>query len=413
MMGTILFLEPRGTAFEVVHEARRRGYQTVVFSLETQDAVPLSAAYQQSGHSVDEWKVVPSFSNLTALLRMTRALGDVVGIYYSLDITAEPASFLRAMLGLPATSSKVMQTILNKGELRDRLRAFGLSDLKSVSAEPLLQSGHWPFAKAAYLKPAFGAYSAYVKRCESLEDARKAFEAFGKRDADTPLWLAKHIARGGAIVEEAIDGELLSVEALFSKGRMQTLGITSRILLSTDSTVEMGSCFPYPHPMAEKILENVRRVHEALRFTEGPTHTELIVSEDGRFEIIDLNPRFVGADVMQSINFALNTHVQSLLLDWALGREVEVPHQISGYSCLQYFLAPGPGVLDSLALPNAPEVRFSNRFAEPGMQLKAKGRQMDHLGCYLTFGKSFSGAIARSRELRAQVKVNGQHGGTY
>lgn len=410
---TVLFLEPRGTAFEVVHEARRRGYRTVVFSLEPQSAIHLSSAYQSRMASVDEWHVVPSFSDLASLLNQTRALGDVAAIYYSLDITAEPASFLRAMLGLPATPSPVMHTILNKAELRLRLFEMGLSELRSVPAESVLSATQWPFNGPVYFKPAFGAYSAYVKRCETIEDVRAAYRAFLQRDADAPVWLSQHIDRGGAILEEAIDGELMSVEAIFSGGRMQTLGITSRILLSTDATVEMGSCFPYPHPMAEKILEKVRRVHEALLFTEGPTHTELIVSPDGRIEIIDLNPRFVGADVLQSINFALDTQVQSLLLDWALGKPVSAPLQIAGYSCLQYFLAPQPLKLDSIALPEAPEVRFSNRLAEPGSELKSKGRQMDHLGCYLTFDKSFSEAIARSKQLRSGVVVNGKWGGSY
>ncbi len=412
-MNTVLFLEPRGTAFEVVHEAHRRGYRTVVFSLEPRDAIHLSSAYRSRMESVDEWRVVPSFTDLAPLLAMTRTLGDVAAVYHSLDITAEPASFLRAMLGLPNTPSPVMRTILNKAELRDRLHSIGLSDLHSIPAESILNASEWPFQGAVYFKPAFGAYSAYVKRCETLDDVRSAYRAFVQRDSDLPVWLAQHIDRGGPILEEAIDGELMSVEAIFSGGRMQTLGITSRILLSTDATVEMGSCFPYPHPMAEKILEKVRRAHEALLFTEGPTHTELIVSPDGRIEIIDLNPRFVGADVMQSINFALDTQVQSLLLDWALGRPISTPLQISGYSCLQYFLAPQPLRLDTIALPEEPEVRFSNRFAESGSELKSKGRQMDHLGCYLTFDKSFSGAIARSKQLRARVVVNGKWGGSY
>jgi hypothetical protein len=410
---TALFLEPRGTAFEVVHEARRRGYRTVVFSLEAQSLIQLSSAYRGLMESVDDWHVVPSFSDHATLLSLTRMLGEVAAIYYSLDIAAEPGSYLRAMLGLPATPVQVMHSILNKAELRERLFAQGLSELRSIPAESVLPATRWPFSGPMYFKPSFGAYSAYVKRCEKIEDLHAAHRAFVQRDGDAPVWLAQHIDRGGAILEEAIEGELMSVEAIFSRGQMQTFGITSRILLSTDSTVEMGSCFPYPHPMAETILEKVRRVYEALLFTEGPTHTEVIVSSDGRIEIIDLNPRFVGADVMQSINFALGAEVQSLLLDWALGKPVAAPLKTFGFSCLQYFLAPQPMKLESLALPVAPEVRFSNRLAEPGNELKPKGRQMDHLGCYLTFDKSYAGAIAHSKELRSHVLVNGKLGATY
>ena len=63
------------------------------------------------------------------------------------------------------------------------------------------------------------------------------------------------------------------------RGSFYSLGLVSRILYSKNPIVEMGSCFPYSHPIEKDIVDKVKRVHEEIGFFHGPTHTEVIVSK--------------------------------------------------------------------------------------------------------------------------------------
>jgi biotin carboxylase len=198
-----------------------------------------------------------------------------------------------------------------------------------------------------------------------------------------------------------------------TNGKFQVLGLLSRILYSKNPIVEMGSCFPYPHPQREKIITLVETAHQALGLTDGPTHTEVIVNENGEVEIIDLNPRFVGADVLQSINYAYGIKAQEILLDYALGENPVIDFSENRYSCLQYFFPPEVASLQSVDFPEGTEIKFHSQFIANGSKLSTVNRQIDYLGCYLTVMPSFSEALNRSRELRSQVKINGDQNGVF
>ena len=193
----------------------------------------------------------------------------------------------------------------------------------------------------------------------------------------------------------------------------KVLGLLSRILYSKNPVVEMGSCFPYPHPLAEKIVSLVARAHEVLGLTDGPTHTEVIVNPAGEVEIIDLNPRFVGADVLQSINHAFEIKVEEVLLDWALSNNIVVPKGHRKFSCLQYFLPPAVDTLESVRFPVDSTIRFTSTFISPGSNIESQERQIDYLGCYLTVGSSFDAALRKSNELRSGIVINEKYGAVY
>jgi biotin carboxylase len=143
-----------------------------------------------------------------------------------------------------------------------------------------------------------------------------------------------------------------------------------------------------------------------LGFSDGPTHTEVIVSPNGDVEIIDLNPRFVGADVLQSINFAFGVKIEEVLLDFSMGIPVRFTPTESNFSCLQYVLAPQSGTFETVTFPKHPEVRFTTSYKENGECMESVDRQFDYVGCYLTVMPSFQQAIKRSLELRREVRIN-------
>jgi ATP-grasp domain len=404
-MKKLLFLDPRGTAIEVVKAAKEEGWRCVAVishpGIVSNDCRDL----------LDYTEEAPDWSDLLAVQAKAEVLlanATKIGVYFSMDACAIAGNHLRSIYGLPHIDFSVMELILDKWRLRKFLRGVGLSNLRCLSDADMEALNAWPFAAAAYFKPVHGFFSAYVTCVTSLTSLRIAQEAFKSDRSEGPEYIRRYINRNGGhfFLEEACEGELLSIETLTSDGKIQKLGILSRILYSRNHVIEMGSCFPYPHPQSAAIERKLREIHTAVGFSEGPAHTELIVTADGRIELIDFNPRIVGADVLWSINFSLGIELQKCLLAWATGGNVSIDAEIKGYSCLQYVLPPEPMIFRDLSLPDHPEIRYRKTFLATGTAVESIERQTDYLGCYLTFMPSFDAAINRSFELRDEVWIN-------
>ncbi len=411
-----LFLDPKGTVLEVVRTAKQRGFYVVAA---VSDETLLSGApepYRSAVGCIDQIIPVDTWNDATVpkIAGVLRSLGEVVCVYSGFDPCAVITAKLRKEFGLPTASPDVLALILDKKRLRSRLVELGLSQLKFVPQSVADKWQSWEFGGAAYFKPVHGFFSAYVKRCESWEDFMAARSEWEQGNASDPAYVKNYVRSQNAYyLEQAFDGELLSVESISSGGKFQCLGLLSRILYSKNEVVEMGSCFPYPHPLRDKIIAAIEKAHALLGFTEGASHVEVIVSNSDHVEVVDFNPRFVGADVLQSINNAYGIRIEEQLLDWACGKTPLIETKTPQYACLQYILSPEPLQFETISFPSAPEVKFKATFAKSGAQLSSTDRQLDYVGCYLTVMPTFESALSRSRELRGGVKINGHLEGAY
>lgn len=414
---TLLFLEPKGTGLEVVREAKRQGYRVVALVCDPTMLSGTPHPYRTAISDIDQTITVKSWDDWSALLSTAEALhkeDPISGVYFNLDATAESATRLREHFKLPAPSRETMALVLDKYRLRQCLRDNGLSSLMSYRGETADSWAKWPFKGEAYFKPINGSFSAFVEKCASLTDLACARNAWASMGDETPAMLRDYIGRGnGFLVEEAFDGELMSLEGISFGGEYKALGLTSRILYSKNAIVEMGSVFPYPHKLAAEILEFVKKVHKAVGFTDGPSHVELMVDSFGRMEIIDFNARFIGADVMQSINFALGIKVQEALVDFAVGKPSQLSFTQKHFACLQYALPPQALTIEAIEFPKAEDVVFHTAYIQPGQKVESTERQIDYLGCYLTLGSSFEDALSRSRAHREAFIVNGKLKGSF
>ncbi|MBI4371048.1 MAG: ATP-grasp domain-containing protein [Elusimicrobia bacterium] len=417
MTRSVVFLEPKGTILEVVRAAKRRGFHVAALRSDPALLDGAPEPYASAVPLIDEIIPIQGWDAESAVLAACEAVharAPITGLYAGMDPCASILARLRRRFSLPAPDPEAIALVLNKFALRRRLVELGLSRLKNAHSSEAEGWTSWPFRGAAYFKPVHGFFSAYVSRCENLADFRAARDRWRTGNGTDPAWLKDYLhSLNEYHLEEAFDGELLSVEAIASGGRYEPLGLLSRILYSRDPVVEMGSCFPYPHPLSGKIIDLARRAHAALGLHDGPTHTEMIVSPAGEVEIIDLNPRFVGADVLQSINNAFGVRVEEALLDYAIGKPARVAPEDRRFSCLQYFLPPRVPVLETVDFPEVPEVKFRATFIKPGTPISSNDRQIDYLGCYLTVMPEFEAALSRSRELRAAVMINGSEPGVF
>lgn len=417
MKKTVLFLEPKGTILEVVRAAKARGYHVVALVSDPSMLKSAAMPYASALPLIDEIVEVDGWKNRSAIHALCASLErslQIVGVYNGVDPCAVIAAELRARYRLPTTAASVYELVLDKFKLRKRLYAAGLSRLQNYASAEVEQWKKWPEGKAFYFKPVNGLGSAYVQRCESFDDLHRAIDAYRNPAGTDPGIVRDFVLAGNEYhLEEAIDGELLSVEAVCTGGKFRSIGLLSRILYSRNAVIELGAAFPYPHPLEKRITALVEQIHRELNFTDGPTHTEVIVSADGRIELIDFNARFVGTDMLQAINQAYQAPFEECLLDYALGLPARLPETVHQAACIQYILPPEVEVFLEVSMPQAPEVRFTHAMMKPGTHIRSRETQFDFVGCYLTVGPDFESSLARSKRLRNAVRINGSEPGVY
>ena len=418
MEDAVIVLEPKGTMLEVVREARRRGFAVIALVTDTSLIENLSAPYDSAVSEIHLVQTVQSWNDIEEVLylseKITRNKFKVKGVFYGTDHCSVACAALRVRYLLPTPKPEALELIINKYLLRRKLMDLGLSRLQSFPGAEVDNWTTWRIGCTAYFKPVHGSFSMYVERCDNLTEVQAAKRKWQLQEEPLPRFIANYLRSSEEYhLEEAFDGELLSVEGIMFGGRFHLIGLTSRILFSRNPLIETGSCFPYPHALSRKIIQLVNQALIALELTDGPVHVEVIVNSEGDVEIIDLNPRFIGYDVLQSVNYALGIRIEKSLLDWAVGIEPRIEPTHQSVSCIQYVLPPNQLLFESIKFPDYPEVKFYSTFVRPGTLVNNIDREVDFLGCYLTVLPNMEAAFSRSRELRDEVVINGTLLGAY
>jgi biotin carboxylase len=406
-----LVLEPGNHMYLVIEAARRLGFTVVACHCQPlAPPAPFDRALASVSHfvQVDGWR-----AGQGAFAAIVAWCGDrpVAGTYAGYETTLEANARLRQHFGLPGSAPAQVAFLLDKLAVRTWLRDASLSRLRVVGEPALRGLTAWPFpGRAAFLKPVNGSGSIYVRRCSSLADVR---EHLAEWDGDArPLkrFAIDHLKAGrGLFLEEEAVGELLSVEGYCQRGELVAIGITDRTVLARDVAVEMGNTFPCPHPRRDAILDRARAIHACLGIADGPTHTELIVPADGGdIELVELNARFAGGDILLLIDHALGIRFEDDLVRLATGEApAPLPAQPARYVSGQDFLAPAHvRRFDSIAIPGD-DVVFQKLVVRPGTALTSTGFQSDHVAAFVVAADTYAGALARASEIRAATAING------
>lgn len=155
-------------------------------------------------------------------------------------------------LGLPGLSPEVAYRASNKAEMRTVLRRHGVSSpnfaiLKNGEAEEqVLERLSFPLV----VKPVDNMGSRGIRRVDTLEEYRRAFEDAGR-----------HSRSGTVIVEEYIPGMEFSIDALVVNGEVTYTGIADRHIFFPPYFVEMGHTIPTVAD--DTVLAEVRKTFEA------------------------------------------------------------------------------------------------------------------------------------------------------
>ncbi|MFD5814791.1 ATP-grasp domain-containing protein [Streptomyces sp. NPDC127038] len=284
-------------------------------------------------------------AQITAYGRRIGARALLTANEYLTDVAARAC----ADLALPGNDHERAGAARNKAGMLAAFEAAGVTSPRTITVSSvddlgaLLAAGHITFP--CVVKPADGAGSSGVTVATHPKELQHAWDA--ARTAEVMYGLPRDER---VLVQDHIPGREFSVESITQNGQPTHLCITRKHTSSGLHRVELGHSLPVRlTPTAEHaILEQTDRAIAAVGVRNGATHTELIVSPDGRPTVLEIGARLGAGHIGILIHHALGIDPWHALWDIALGRPLTAIPTSCGYATVRFLTAPHSGRLVSV-----------------------------------------------------------------
>jgi biotin carboxylase len=294
----VIIVDPYSTGCLVAQEIQKRGYAVIAlwstgFAPEMKLHVPKSAGTMtyhaecdQNGASLaDTAQMCLAAIAGTSLTVVACLAGGEAGVDLA-DALSEYMNLRTNGTAIPnRRDKKVQQELVAKAGLRS-VRQAGGSDFKDV--EEFLKTEPYPIV----LKPIESAGSDGVKLCHDFQEAKEHFQRL----------MQSQMVNGGAcpavLCQEFLRGKEYVVDHVSRDGVHKTV-----MVWVYDKRPANGSAFVYfgcvpidsNSEVAQKIIPYVRGVLDAIGFQNGPSHGEVMMTEDGPC-LVEMNCRAHGGD---------------------------------------------------------------------------------------------------------------------
>jgi biotin carboxylase len=219
-------------------------------------------------------------------------------------------------------------------------------------------------------------------------------------DLEAAVELAVAESRAGcALIEELVEGPEVTVNGFSAEGVFHPLTVTDRLTAEPPAFgVALAHAWPSEHDVSEAV-EAARTAAEAIGIENGPTYTQVRLSDEGA-RVMELAARLGGGHDAEVCREALGIDPNQLALDAALGEPVDVPEPSpAGGACVR-FLVPPEGELT--ALTGIDEARAADGvvdarvYRRPGWVFGPLRRGADRAGFVLARGDSRDDALAKA-----------------
>jgi biotin carboxylase len=149
----------------------------------------------------------------------------------------------------------------------------------------------------------------------------------------------KNSRSGEIVVEDYMEGAEVSVETLSVDGKVHIIAITDKLTTGAPRFVEMGHSQPscLPEEIKNDIALVTTKAVKAIGITNGPAHTEIIVTNEGP-KVVELGAR-LGGDNITTHLVPISTGVDMVkcCIDIALGEKPDLMKKVTMGSAIRYF----------------------------------------------------------------------------
>jgi biotin carboxylase len=291
----VVIIDPYSTGCCVAEEIQKRGYSIIAlwtkgFAPEMKTHVPLSVGEIKYTAEMDEAETLADTASAVykkaGHLRVVACIaGGEAGVDLA-DALSERLKLRTNGTRIPnKRDKKLQQELVAKAGLRSVRQACGsvFSDV-----EAFLMTEPYPVV----VKPVESAGSDGVKLCHTLEEAKVHFE----------LLMRSQMVNGGdcpaVLCQEFLRGKEYVVDHVSRDGKHKTV-----MVWVYDKRPANGSAFVYfgcvpidsSSPEAKILIPYVRRVLDSLDIKNGPSHGEVMMTNDGPC-LVEMNCRAHGGD---------------------------------------------------------------------------------------------------------------------
>ncbi|MDO0936605.1 ATP-grasp domain-containing protein [Streptomyces sp. DG2A-72] len=354
---------------------------------------------------------------LTDFSQPEMALKDIVGYARRIgaDAVATTNEYLTellaqacAALDLPGNDPGRAAAARNKADMAEAFARHGVTAPRTRiidDADELLRrcaAGQITFPSV--IKPADGAGSAGVT---VVTDPGRAADAW--RAAGAPRGMYGMPRDPRVLVQDYANGTEYSVESLTHHGRTTHLCATRKTLTPGAHRVEVGHSLPAALPPgAERpVQQEVERAIAAVGIRNGASHTEVIVTDDGRCTVIEIGARLGAGHIGVLLQHALGIDPWAALLDTALGRPADLTPARHEHATVRFLTSPRAGRLVAViglpqAGPGVPSVRLRTAVGETVGQAQANRGRLGHL---IVTGPDAATVERQAERLLSQITI--------
>lgn len=206
------------------------------------------------------------------------------------------AAAIKERLGIAGNPMAPVLLTKNKGRMREHLLSTGVASIPFRivgSAADAIDFGNqvgWPII----VKPIDGTGSHQIHKLRSSAEAHAAMAS-----------VLEEFPLSHPIAEKFISGIEVSVEAISWEGRHTVLGVTDKLTTGAPHFVETGHTMPsmLAPDIVARVNELARAFLDAIGHQYGPSHTEIIIGDDGPV-IVESHTRTGGDRIYELVELA-------------------------------------------------------------------------------------------------------------
>lgn len=394
--------------------------QTVLMLGGSQLQVPAIKAAQQAGFKVicaDRnpesvgFEIADGFSltstlDVEAIIKLAKSLSVDYVITSTSDAPVRIAAYVSEELGLPTgISYENARCATYKDEMRTRLSTYSIPmpEYRACNSAREFEQALKYFDYHCIAKPADSSASRGVKLIDGLSrtvDKTNLFEHF------------KSFSRKGTVmVEELITGPEVSVEAITMNGETDILAITDKLVTDPPFFVELGHS--EQSQLDKSIQERIRRVAidtiRAIGIENGPSHTEIKISEEGP-RVIEIAAR-LGGDLITSKLVPLSTGVNFVAESTrlALGLDASFSPKWNQGAAILFLTAMEPGIIKHVQIDSdielIPGLIEYMLYKREGDSIDTPHSSNDRIGHVICSGETAQDAITATEQVIARIGI--------
>lgn len=320
------------------------------------------------------------------------------------DMPIRTIAAVSQKLGIKGLDCNTAIKATNKAEMRKCLSMHNVPvpAFYKVSNEEEYFKAVSYFEKPFIVKPADNSGSRGVFMVKNLKDEDSIREAY--------KYSAKFSRSGDVIVEEFMSGQEVSVETLSVDGTVHIIQITDKITTGAPYFVEMGHT--QPTELDEETVKKIKTVTidavNAIGIKNGPSHTEIIVTEEGP-KIVELGAR-LGGDCITTHLVPLSTGVNMVrcCINIALGESVDISYEFNKGAAIR-FLSQHQGIIseikgkeEALAVKGVKQVSFTKGINDTLYEVK---NSSDRVGFVIAQGDNANSAKLSCEEAVRKICI--------